>query len=362
MGAFRLLLALVVFSYHAGPIFGVTLGDGRLAVQAFFMLSGFYMALVWCERYSQASEPKKNFYIARFLKIFPSYWLVLAITVLVAALSPRPMFWPFDAESSRFPLTNFSGMLVYGVQLTLLGQDGLLFLYRTFDGGLGFTSNFNQAGTLPIHLYAVNPPAWSLSIEILFYLLVPWLVGHPRRMLVVAALALAARVFAWRAGLDHDPWTYRFLPFELSLFLAGALSYHFMARGVGNYRKFAGVYFGAILVALLMFSSVHSAVGEMAYWLFYLLVFAALPTIFIATKNSAVDRKLGEFSFPIYLCHLPLLAFLLAVVQVPREWLAYAGLPVIILAATQLLRFQSWIEHYRVRWTQNPQKPSSLSS
>jgi len=41
MGILRLLLALSVITAHAGPIFGLTSVGGVMAVETFFMISGF---------------------------------------------------------------------------------------------------------------------------------------------------------------------------------------------------------------------------------------------------------------------------------------------------------------------------------
>ena len=46
MGVFRLLLAFCVISTHTSGIMGVSMMSGEMAVQVFFMISGFYLALV----------------------------------------------------------------------------------------------------------------------------------------------------------------------------------------------------------------------------------------------------------------------------------------------------------------------------
>jgi hypothetical protein len=59
-----------------------------LAVEAFFVISGFYMALVLTERYDGHVG---SFYRARALRIFPMYWALLALVVKIIRLSPAVM-------------------------------------------------------------------------------------------------------------------------------------------------------------------------------------------------------------------------------------------------------------------------------
>ena len=78
MGIIRLLLAISVVVYHSRPLLGqINFLPGSTAVQAFFIISGFYMSLVINEKY----EDKQSFYRARLLKIFPVYWAIVAVSI-----------------------------------------------------------------------------------------------------------------------------------------------------------------------------------------------------------------------------------------------------------------------------------------
>ena len=84
MGAIRFLLALVVVGAHVGKIpFHVPLG-GLLAVQAFYIISGFLIALVWDGKYKSQQNGLFLFYTNRAARIYLIYWAVLAISVAVA--------------------------------------------------------------------------------------------------------------------------------------------------------------------------------------------------------------------------------------------------------------------------------------
>ena len=51
MGLIRALLAISVILAHSESFLGLSLVGGKVAVQAFFIISGFYMALILNEKY-----------------------------------------------------------------------------------------------------------------------------------------------------------------------------------------------------------------------------------------------------------------------------------------------------------------------
>jgi peptidoglycan/LPS O-acetylase OafA/YrhL len=51
MGILRFILALSVVIFHAGACWGVKMVQGQVAVQAFYLISGFYMALILNGKY-----------------------------------------------------------------------------------------------------------------------------------------------------------------------------------------------------------------------------------------------------------------------------------------------------------------------
>ncbi|MER9920179.1 MULTISPECIES: acyltransferase [unclassified Mesorhizobium] len=76
-----MLLALGVMFGHAD--FGrLQMTGGLVGVQAFYMVSGFYMGLILGGRYKSAWL----FYSNRALRIYPTYWLVLALTFVYVGI------------------------------------------------------------------------------------------------------------------------------------------------------------------------------------------------------------------------------------------------------------------------------------
>ena len=84
MGTLRFILALSVAYGHSGDFLGFPLIPGDTAVQSFYAISGFYMALVLNEKYRPGSSTYFLFISNRFIRLFPVYATVLCLTLLLA--------------------------------------------------------------------------------------------------------------------------------------------------------------------------------------------------------------------------------------------------------------------------------------
>ena len=87
MGTIRLILATAVIIFHSSSIFGIQSVGGQIAVQAFYIISGFYMALILNEKYIGINNSYKLFISNRFLRIYPIYWIVFIITIIASIAS-----------------------------------------------------------------------------------------------------------------------------------------------------------------------------------------------------------------------------------------------------------------------------------
>ena len=127
----------------------------------------------------------------------------------------------------------------------------------------------------------------------------------------LALILTGARLAAYGAGLDHDPWFYRFFPFELPLFVLGMLSFRLFNRiellPFSQSRPLALVAIaGLVMLAQLFVLNVpvqYSFVGAT-------MAAAVVPIAFAAFKDASVDRFVGDLSYPIYLLHFPIIQFL----------------------------------------------------
>src|SRR5262249_37374835 len=123
------------------------------AVQAFFVLSGFYMALIW-PRYEGLVW---KFYVNRYTRLIFSFWIVAAVSlVLLLLFPPNPFARPY--------LRNFEE--AHGIWAIVMAIPNIFIVGA--DSFIYFAPDLPQ--------YWLVPQSWTLGTEIWFYLLVPVLV------------------------------------------------------------------------------------------------------------------------------------------------------------------------------------------
>jgi peptidoglycan/LPS O-acetylase OafA/YrhL len=314
MGALRLLLAISVVLFHAHGLFHFDLAGGILPVETFFMISGFVMALVLSTKYDPIKD-RRLFYTNRALRIYVPYFAIVGFALVVAAFAfQHSGSGPFAAMKLDNPtLPTILAMIV--THITIVGQDLFLF-FRLNDGALQWSG---ATPGLNVVLLLLLPPAWSISLELVFYALAPWLIrASSRALLGVIAASLCLRLIFWRAGLPPDPWSYRFLPTEICFFLAGMLAYRLYAAM--KRRPRADALLGLALIAALFAYQPASELLRraglspgIARWIFYAFAVFGLPALFASTNRSRFDRFLGDFSYAVYLVHWPTLVLIDAI-------------------------------------------------
>ncbi|MBX9642574.1 MAG: acyltransferase [Novosphingobium sp.] len=315
MGLLRVLLALAVLFEHTGGIGGYWMIGGPLAVQAFFVISGFYMGLVLNERYDRPAL-NKAFYLNRAIRIYSVYFLFLALYLAVFALaqgqSGGSPLEPYFSDLISWPEKAWLALL----NLTVIGQDLPLWL-KIDEGHLAWTTQAFDTGPKDVFHFMLIPVAWSLSLELCFYLLAPFIARRPwQQIAMLFAASVALRIGAALLGYSADPFSYRFFPFELALFLAGVLAYKAWAanrarwEGQGPRLLALAVPAATLAYPWLLGSASQTAFFEPVRIGYLLLLAAALPAIHGWSRNWALDRQIGELSYPLYLNQLLVMGLL----------------------------------------------------
>jgi peptidoglycan/LPS O-acetylase OafA/YrhL len=305
MGLLRLLLAIAVIIAHSGPLAGIESVGGDVAVEAFFMISGFYMALVLNGKYQGGSYAL--FITNRLLRLYPVYWVLVGLTALVSTvcyvrLGLPLKIAPYQQVAGHLGTAGWLGLAA--ANIFILGQDALMFVGVDQQGHWFFTNQYAQSHP-PAHQLMLVHQAWSLSLEIMFYLVAPFLVRRRLRVLVlVAAGSLAIRLALYRLGLYHDPWNYRFFPSELLFFVVGAITYRFyLSLSIRTVSKSQlRIIFGLMVGFTIFYQWVPA--GWLRQVGYYACLAGALPFVFLLTKSSHWLNKIGELSYPVYISHV----------------------------------------------------------
>lgn len=292
----RFVLAIwVVFHHISGK--GMMLADwanslspaahslvsgGYLAVQTFFILSGFVLARSYA-RSSWRRPDLIRYAAARFARIYPVYLLSLLVV-------------------SKFMLDS-----LMRPTRTLALKAGLLAIYAFVLQG--WTGNLGVGW---------NTPAWSLSCEFFFYLFFPllfvWLRDAGRKTIAaVFAAALVTPVLLAHAGV---PWTWKPIH-HMADFAAGIAASRLLdfmdlpwLRRKGYWLYLPAIGLGAFLIVNPWV--MNGTYGDVNTGLRPLNVLAllglALGGGWVARALSTpVAEYLGKASYSLYILHVPIL-------------------------------------------------------
>jgi len=276
-------------------IVGVT-KYGLLGVDLFFVLSGFLITGIL---YDACNEPRyfRNFYMRRFLRIFPLYYGVLALIFFVAPLIPV-----LRGPTLDYLLDRQAWAWLYGINIYLATHGEWSFSYLN-------------------HF-------WSLSVEEHFYLfwpLVVFLLASRPRALIAASLAtslcaMLARLIGLLLGVSW--WTTVVLtPFKLDGLALGAFlavtarqpgGLEWLVRALPRVVAVVGGLLAVTFVwTVLMSRQGLELVASVRTALFQFLLACLLVWALIAPKRSATSRFfcsrsmvfLGTYSYGLYVYH-----------------------------------------------------------
>ncbi len=282
----RGVAALAVLSAHSAMLFNHTLRQFYLAVDFFFVLSGFVLAYAYAARL-QNGMPAGEFIYLRLVRVYPLYLVATLIGFTHAVMSPGTM------EGGPMP--------------ALLGQ-------------LALALAFVPAPALaPGHwLFPLVDPAWSLYFELIgnvvfgllwvrFYRSRPWLAALIAASAVTLLLAgLHYRTFDLGA-VSEDAWAG--IPRVLFSFFVGVCLYEVHRRHPAPVRLNAWVLLGALTAAL----GLHFPDATLDLLYQYAMIVAGFPLlVYLGAVSVPGPRSVGLFhllgvtSYAVYVLHVPL--------------------------------------------------------
>ncbi|MEV6481324.1 acyltransferase [Streptomyces sp. NPDC051576] len=312
------LYAFPGYPNSAAPPWLDVLMFGRIAVVFFLVLSGFSLAISPA-RHGWRSDGVLRFLRRRAWRILPPYWAALILSLAVS--------WLVVPASHNGPPTGAS-VLVYG----LVAQD--VFTAPTPNGAF-----------------------WSIGVEAELYLVFPLLLLVRRRfnatVLILCATLPVIGLGLTAAGASPAEGDNLLAPHLFPVFVAGVVGAGIVAAS-DRVRRLPWGWF-AVLAALpvLALGVVRGEVWTVNHYFWVDLAVAPAMTMLLASVATGRPaalvrflttrplRSLGDFSYSLYLIHLPIV--LVVIRRVAPHFVSpglhtfcftlLVGLPVSVLAA-----------------------------
>ncbi|OAF15141.1 acyltransferase [Bradyrhizobium centrolobii] len=253
---------------------------GWVGVNAFYFVSALTMCLMWTQRASE-TNPTRKFYIRRFLRIAPLFWLAIPVYLVVNGTGPG-----YNAPNGIGPLQ--------------------VILTATFLHGFW-----------PDSINSVVPGDWSIAAEMTFYLVFPFVItafGSRRYLYLALALLLhlvnvclfkpwAYAQFSAYYGPGNEAfvWNALHLSFvnQLPIFLVGCALFFSLRDGFAKSD--------AAMFAIIIVSSFAADRATGSHEFNYLMINLVLGALVFGCIRFSISwwplEALGRNSYSMYLSH-----------------------------------------------------------
>jgi peptidoglycan/LPS O-acetylase OafA/YrhL len=312
----RGVAALCVGLFHLAPrtsLGGLGLfAHAEVAVDLFFMLSGFVLAHVYRPRFA-AGLSAQGYILRRLARLAPLYLLGLSI----GAGALLALMGQGDA-------TTTPAGLVKALSFNLVGLP-----YPNVDA----IRSFGAPAAFPGEIFPLNPPAWSLFFEmaasLVFLFVYRWRAGALLKATLAAGaaylLCAAAAGLSNRLGLFHVGlgWTSSNFPAGFPRVLFGfGLGLWMYESGGGRLARPAAALAARGAPAIYLAAAAALAAPLSAAGIYPVSVIALLaPVLVLAAARcppskagaARLSHALGALSYPFYCLHFPIARFVWAI-------------------------------------------------
>ncbi|MFV0418419.1 MAG: acyltransferase family protein [Dysgonomonas sp.] len=256
------------FDYNG--VFLKIVRGGAYGVQLFFIVSAFTLMM---SHYNRLEEPNRtsNFFIRRFFRIAPMYYLAIIY----------------------FTLDKY-------LQFNLANPDFSAVPVRSLLSNVFFTN-----ALIPEHTNNYVPGGWSVSVEFLFYFTLPFICQKIKSfnsalILFLITLTIAIIVDPYIKAHTQFPYFHEYNFFvQLPVFPLGIMAYFYLNKEQHEIKPITWV-FTALLLCVFCYVSVPRNI-------MFSLVFVLLLIIQSKYKFGLLSNKLlasiGKVSFSMYLVH-----------------------------------------------------------
>ncbi|AZI25532.1 acyltransferase [Pedobacter sp. G11] len=353
----RGVAAIIVVTFHLAEPLGtghldIVVNHGYLAVDFFFLLSGFVMGYAYDDRWNKMSVA--NFFKRRIIRLQPM--VVLGMTLGAIGF--------YFTDSTIWPLIHT--VPIWKMLLVMLIGYTILPIPLSMD----------IRGWQEMH--PLNSVGWSLFFEYIANILYAvWIRKFSKTALTILVL-IAAVALAHLAITNGDlsgGWTLNVEQVRIGLtrtmfpFFAGLL----LSRIAKPTRIKNAFLWCSLLIAIVLY--MPRIGGAQHLWMngiyesvcviiiFPLIVYLGASGVIQGQREQKICKFLGNLSYPLYLVHYPIVYFYVAWISNKKEITILQALPYALLILVSAII----LAHFSLKWYDEPvrkwlQKKLMLSS
>jgi peptidoglycan/LPS O-acetylase OafA/YrhL len=296
LDAFRGIAAITVMSYHyLGKGSSSAIAHGYLAVDFFFMLSGFVLSFAYQEKLDTGWSTS-GFIKTRVIRLYPLYVLGLILGFGLFLIG------------SRFGLTR--------------SHDPIIWLFLCFALGsflLPVPGFVHLAGPAQ---FPFNDPSWSLFYELFANLFHAFFLRRKGRVFLCGSLVVAGAAVFYSAsklgtvnfGTLRSQFLFGF-PRVMFSYTAGIILFKMWQRGWIRYRL--NPYVGIIILTVSLVAPIalsHTAIYDLvAICIIFPSLIICLASSHPHVRLANIFQLLGVSSYAIYILHIPMILLLSAI-------------------------------------------------
>lgn len=257
----------------AGTIWQDIIYSFRNCIQLFFISSAFALTMSYFNRLDEKHKTR-NFFIRRFFRIAPLYYIAIVLTTI-----------KFIYDAGFFHI-----------------QWGNL-----------ITNIFFINGLFPQYTNAYVPGGWSISVEYVFYFMMPFLCYKIRNLNSAVIFTLAsfmfssiARYFLFEIMPEESEYIYYSIFSQLPIFSIGILVYWIMNDNLSNVKAITIISVAAVLV-YFTFVEVPEFYVYGIISLFYILALHKKPFKLFVNR---LFINIGKLSLSMYIVHFAIISII----------------------------------------------------
>lgn len=290
-----ILMVIIVHTKQHGSVvmpklFSVFLSLGSRGVQLFFVASAITLFLSLNRRITIEENPTFNFFVRRFFRIAPMYYIAIIYYLFQDGFGER--YWLGNQDS----ITNFNII------------SNITFLH----------------GINPYWITSLVPGGWSIAVEMMFYFFIPFLFKYIKtfsqaiNFLIFSLIIkfvfqeiLLLNSFGVLERLLRE-YLYFYFPSQLPVFAIGIVVYFVIFRDNKLYeiKKYK-----ALLILFLIIAQVGVKVDILfVNHILFAILFGVLTFLLSKGKISFLINKvtifLGKISYSLYIVHFAVIYWL----------------------------------------------------